>query len=95
MEQLEIPWARAAVLTMSGQVTIGGEGDAQLLGCVEDLLAGKYTVLVGHPESFQTAEGQRILNEMARLDRILMVVVDEVPSASLNNRLMEICLLLL
>ena len=28
MEQLEIPWARAAVLTMSGQVTIGGEGDA-------------------------------------------------------------------
>ena len=59
MEQLEIPWARAAVLTMSGQVTIGGEGDAQLLGCVEDLLAGKYTVLVGHPESFQTAEGQK------------------------------------
>ena len=78
MEQLDIPWASVAVLTMSGQLTVGEEGDAQLLGNIEDLLSGKYIVLVGHPESFSTAEGQRILNELSRLNLITMVVVDEV-----------------
>ena len=78
MEQLGIPWVSAAVLTMSGQVTVGEEDDAQLLGNFEDLLNGKYQVLVGHPESFATAEGQRILNELSRHNLITMVVVDEV-----------------
>ena len=83
MEQLEIPWACSAILTMSGQLTIGEEGDGQLLGSFDDLLQGKYAVVCGHPESFQTPEGQRILNELARLNLIQMVVVDEV-STSLN-----------
>ena len=79
MEQIDIPWTNVAVLSMSGQVNVGNEeGEAQLLGNFEDLLNGKYQVLLGHPESFTTAEGQRILNELSRLNLISMVVVDEV-----------------
>ena len=79
MEQINIPWTNVAVLSMSGKVNVGDEeGEAHLLGSFEDLLSGKYQVLVGHPESFTTAEGQRILNELSRLNLISMVVVDEV-----------------
>ena len=86
MEQIDIPWTNVAVLSMSGQVNVGNEeGEAHLLGSFEDLLSGKYQVLVGHPESFTTAEGQRILNELSRLNLISMVVVDEVQKYFLHS----------
>ena len=79
MEQLKVKWCDVVILSMTGKL-ISGEGgdDGQLEGEMEDLFAGKYVVLAGHPESFETQRGQFILNELSRLGLILLVIIDEV-----------------
>ena len=73
--------ANAAVLSMAQELTVMEENDvgvkAELSCSLEDLIAGKYSVLIGHPESFTTALGQRILAELQLKSLILMVVLDE------------------
>ena len=78
MEQLQNPIARVAVLSMGGELSVGKEEhDAKLNCSVEDLLAGEFPVLLGHPESFASPLGQRILSALKRQDQILMVTIDE------------------
>ena len=68
-----------AVLSMAGQLrtSSGPEDEAELSCDVKDLLDGKYPVLLGHPESFDSPLGQHILRELQRLDRLLLVCIDE------------------
>jgi superfamily II DNA helicase RecQ len=82
LEQLSNPICEAAVLSMAGEVTIGAapgadEERARLSCTMDDLLEGKFPVIIGHPESFATPLGQRILRELQRRDRILQIVIDE------------------
>ena len=69
----------AAVLSMTGDLSTSlDEEDGSSLSCdLHDLLDGKYPVLFGHPESFDSKLGQRILRELQRRDRILMICIDE------------------
>ena len=73
--------ANAAVLSMAQELTVMGENEfgekAELSCSLEDLLAGKYSVLIAHPESFVTALGQQLLAELQARNLILMVVLDE------------------
>ena len=67
-----------AVLTMSGHLkTNSGEENPDLSCDIDDLLEGKFPVLLGHPESFDTPLGQNILRELQRRERLLLVCVDE------------------
>ena len=69
----------AAVLSMAGELTTSSESDdgANLSCGLHDLLDGRYPVLFGHPESFDSKLGQHILRELQRLDRILIISIDE------------------
>ena len=77
MEQVKVKWCEVIILSMTGELICGDE-EGQLEGEIEDLLAGKYVVLAGHPESFETQRGQYILNELSRLGLIVMIIIDEV-----------------
>ena len=69
---------QVAVLSMTGQLkTSDTEDDADLSCSVSEILDGKYPVLLGHPESFDSPTGQHILRELQRHDRLLMVCIDE------------------
>ena len=68
----------AAVLSMVGELTSSSDDDDASLSCgLRDLLDGKFPVLFGHPESFDSKLGQHILRELQRLDRILLICIDE------------------
>ena len=69
----------AAVLSMTGELTTSSEGEegANLSCDLDDLLNGKYVILFGHPESFDSKLGQHILRELQRLDRIILIGIDE------------------
>ena len=66
---------RTAVLTMNGKIknAEGQDNDAELDCLEEDLLAGIYPVVIGHPESWGSRNGQRLLMEMKKRDLILLV----------------------
>ena len=67
-----------AVLSMSGDLKTSTGSENPDLSCdVDDLLEGKFPVLLGHPESFDTPLGQMILRELQRKEMLLLVCVDE------------------
>ena len=80
-EKMDNPIAGVAVLSMTEELTMMGEtedGEKAILSCsLENLLAGKFEILLGHPESFDTPLGRTILLELQRLNRIQMIVIDE------------------
>ena len=72
----------AAVLSMGGGLTVstqvGEEDDGVRLSCnLDDLLHGLYPVLFGHPESFDSKLGQHILRQLQKLDRLILLCIDE------------------
>ena len=72
----------AAVLSMGGGLTVstqaGEEDDGVKLSCnLDDLLHGSYPVLFGHPESFDSKLGQHILRQLQKLDRLILLCIDE------------------
>lgn len=71
----------AAVLSMDGGLTASetdGEDDGASLSCnLQDLLQGSYPVLFGHPESFDSKLGQHILRQLQKLDRLILICIDE------------------
>ena len=69
----------AAVLTMAGQVKTSTNTDEEAeLSCeLEDLFGGKFPVLIGHPESFDSSMGRCILKELLRLGMLILVCIDE------------------
>ena len=75
-----------AVLSMSGHLSATEEPDDAKLSClIDDLLDGKYPVLIGHPESFDTPLGQRILRELQRREMILLLCIDEFHQCAQGN----------
>ena len=56
---------------------IGDDGDADLSCDVADLLNGKYPVLLGHPESFDSPLGKHILRELQKREMLILVCLDE------------------
>ena len=80
-EKMDNPIAGVAVLSMAEELTVMGEseeGERSLLSCpLEDMVDGKYPVLIGHPESFATPLGKQILRELQRLNRIQSIIIDE------------------
>ena len=80
MQQLENPICSVAVLSMSGQLTADTEDGgpkAQLSCSREDLLAGMFPVLLGHPESFASPLGQSLLAALQRNNQITGICIDE------------------
>ena len=70
----------AAVLSMSGELTTStgcDDEDASLSCNLQELLNGKFPILFGHPESFDSKLGQHILRELQKLDRVIMLCIDE------------------
>ena len=71
-EKLKSNICPVASLSMTGQLKFGvgdKEEDASLSCDLEDLLKGKFPVLMGHPESFDSILGQHILRELQKLER--------------------------
>ena len=69
----------AAVLSMAGELTTSGTyvEDASLSCDLDDLLSGSFPVIFGHPESFDSKLGQHILRELQKLDRLILICLDE------------------
>jgi superfamily II DNA helicase RecQ len=67
LEQVGNAICPVAVLSMAGALSCS----------LEELYRGDYPLLLAHPESYDTPEGQRILEELRRLNLITMVCVDE------------------
>ena len=81
-EKQKNPVCKAAILSMSGDLSTssekeGYEEDANLSCDLKEVLNGSFPVLFGHPESFDSKLGQYILRELKRLDRIILVCIDE------------------
>ena len=79
-EKVKNDICQAAVLSMSGELSTSsckGEEEASLSCNLQELLDGSYPVLFGHPESFDSKLGQHILRELQRLDRLILVCIDE------------------
>jgi hypothetical protein len=79
-EKLKGSIVKTAVLTMRGKLknSEGDMDDEAELNCLEeDVLCGKYPVIIGHPESWGSARGQRLLLELKKRDMILLVGIDE------------------
>ena len=70
----------AAVLSMGGGLTTStdtDDEDASLSCNLDELLQGSFPVLFGHPESFDTKIGQHILKNLQKLDRLILICIDE------------------
>ena len=78
-EKIRNDVCKAAVLSMSGELSTSSscDEDASLSCNLQDLLNGVYPVLFGHPESFDSKLGQHILRELQRLDRLILLTIDE------------------
>ena len=67
-----------ATLSMTGTLKTSKDDDDASLSCdLQDLLDGRFPVLMGHPESFDSDLGQHILRELQKLERLLLVCIDE------------------
>ena len=67
-----------ATLSMTGTLKTSNDDDDASLSCdLQDLLDGRFPVLMGHPESFDSDLGQYILRELQKLERLLLVCIDE------------------
>ena len=65
---------RTAVLTMTRKLKNEEcKDDAELDQLEEDVLSGAYPVIIGHPESWGSHRGQRLLMEMRKCQMILLV----------------------
>ena len=68
-----------AVVTMQGQIKqhLDERGEAQLSSPKEDLLQGKFPLLIGHPESWSNPVGQELLRNLQEKGMVLFNFVDE------------------
>ena len=68
-----------AVVTMQGQIKqhLDERGEAQLSSPKEDLLQGKFPLLIGHPESWSNTVGQELLRNLQEKGIALLNFVDE------------------
>ena len=73
-EKMKNKDVKTAVLSMTGKLkNEEGQDDAEL-DCIEnDVLEGVYPVVIGHPESWGSRRGQRLLMEMRKQNMILPV----------------------
>ena len=80
MEQLKNPIVSAAVMTMTGRLTSDAEddGDTKMSCTLDDLLEGKFPLLVCHPNCFSSPLCQRVLAALERQKMLNLVVIDEV-----------------
>ena len=70
LEQLDNPVCPVAILSMYGELSTA-EGK---LSCeMEEVLEGKYSAVIGHPESFATPLGRRLLTSLQRSNNLAMV----------------------
>ena len=79
-EKLHNKICEVATLSMTGTLKTSSkddDDDASLSCDLEELLGGRYPVLMGHPESFDSNLGQHILRELQKLERLILVCIDE------------------
>ena len=78
-EKIHNKICEVATLSMTGALKTSSkdEDDASLSCDLEDLLDGRYPVLMGHPESFDSDLGQHILRELQKLERLILICIDE------------------
>ena len=74
---LPFPIVKTAVLTMRGNLKKEGSEEAELSCLEEEVLDGKFQIVIGHPESWGSTRGQKLLLELKKRDLILLVAVDE------------------
>ena len=73
-EKLKNRHVKTAVLTMTGKLKKDDSDEDADLNCLEsDVLEGSYPVIIGHPESWGSKRGQRLLFEMKKKNMILLV----------------------
>ena len=73
-EKLKNRHVKTAVLSMAGKLKKDETDDDADLNCLEsDVLDGLYPVIIGHPESWGSKRGQRLLLEMKKRNMILLV----------------------
>jgi hypothetical protein len=79
---------KTAVLSMRGKLKNDVddlEEDVELNCLEKDVLDGQYPVLIGHPESWGSARGQKLLLEMKKREMILLIAVDEFHQGQVCN----------
>ena len=75
LEQLDNPVCEVAILSMGGELSDTADGK---LSCnIEDVLDGKYSSVIGHPESFATPLGRQLLTALQRTNNLVLIVIDE------------------
>ena len=76
-EKLKSTLVKTAVLSMKGILKKEGTEEVELNCLEEEVLDGKFPVVIGHPESWKSNRGQKLLMEMKKRNMILLVAVDE------------------
>ena len=82
-EKIQNKICPVATLSMTGNLKFStrdgsvDDDDANLSCDLEDLLDGRFPVLMGHPESFDSNLGQHILRELQKRESLVMVCIDE------------------
>ena len=73
-EKIKSKDVRTAVISMTGKLKNDeGQDDAELDQLEEDVLAGAYPCVIGHPESWGSSRGQKLLLELRKRGMILLV----------------------
>ena len=74
LDQLKNLVCPVAILSMTGELSTA---DGRLSCDFEDAVGGKYSVVIGHPESFATPLGRRLLTALQRNSNLALTVIDE------------------
>ena len=64
-------------IKMSGALEVDGDTNVSMSHTIEELCSGRISVLVGHPESFSSPAGCKILDCLQDKNLIIQLVVDE------------------
>ena len=77
-EKIKSSPVRTAVLTMKGNFKKKVEEmEVQASSPLQEIIAGLYPILLGHPESWSNVVGQDVLYKLQKQDNIILVFIDE------------------
>ena len=74
-----------AFLTMKGDIRCEEQSTVRMSDNIDNLVSGKYKLILGHPESFDSTEGKNLLEKLQIEKKIVLVFVDEVHKYLVNH----------
>lgn len=67
-----------AYITMDGEIKADGSHNVKMSHSIEEIIEGKFKMVVGHEESFNSSTGRMLVDALSRENRIIFTGKDEV-----------------